>query len=130
MNRIGSPAAFDYGLERVSEDWVAGNHLPDKSVGVSPLDRPENALNELLFPRTIEQTVLAALRPDIRHQELLTPHGFAEAQRQAMDEIGNAIQTENDVDRKQKLMELDELLQANAELHALVSSYRHLLHQA
>ena len=91
----------------------------------------EQRLGELLFPRSLGQEVLDALRPLLDNRALLTPSGYEQMVYDAREELEAAARDARwSEEEKEALRGAAALLGEEQSLRELLSTYRHLLHRA
>ncbi len=131
MAEINRNISFDTGIEQISEyAESAPTHLPETSQFVPGGGIYKQQLLDVLFPETIEQSMVESFRPEIMNRILLSPTGFHAAHKQCCEDIQEAYKTYAGRPEGTALEELAELLDDGAELNALLSTLRHLLQQA
>lgn len=135
MPEIQPKIAFDAGIERIVSKAADGEPSLPESADVSSgagVYKPQ--LDSLLFPPSIEQSLIASLEPNIANKALLTPTGFANALAQSLKHVSEGVVGESAVSlapkSKEKLAKLAALFSEAEELRALLQTYRHLLHKA
>lgn len=131
MPEVNRHLSFDAGIERVMNpaDWqpmgLPETHSP--LPGEAPVDQ---RLNEVLYPPSVEQTLIDSCRPDVQNLDVLTPGGYQSALDDARSLLKEALTRNGSTEEKEKLEGALALLQEEAELHDLLNTYRHLLHRA
>ena len=131
MPEIRPNISFDAGIEQiVSFSEPQASNQQDTGQIVPAESHYKQQLNEVLFPPSVEQSLVESFRPEVANRQLLTSTGYHGAHETCMDELCQAIEKYGDRPEGAKLQKMADLLDAGADLYNLLNTYRHLLHQA
>ena len=131
MPEINRSISFDAGIEQVL-NYVEAHpaQLPEADF----YDRGEGIyrqqLDEVLFPPSVEQSLVESFRPSVSHRRLLTPTGYHAAHAECKQELSAALEKLGDRPDGAKLKAMADLLADGEQLTNLLYTYRHLLHKA
>ena len=131
MPEINRSISFDTGIEQIV-DFTDPNpaQLPDSGQYVPGEGSYQQQINEVLFPPSVEHSLLESFRPSVQQRQLLTPSGYNAAHTDCRNDLQHAIEKFGDRPEGEKLRNVADLLANSAELTNLLNTYRHLLHQA
>ena len=131
MAEIPRNLVFDQGIERVlPRVETTAPRLPEAAEVDPGVGRAERQLDDVLFPPSLEQSLVEALRPEISQREILTPVGYEAALAETAQQLEQAARENADTTQRERLQQASDLLQDEMELRELLRTYRHLLHQA
>ena len=131
MPEINRLISFDAGIEQIVADADPNPaQLPETGQYVPGEGIYRQQLNEVLFPPSVEQSLVDSLRPELGHRSLLTPTGYHTAHAECKNDLQNAIESHQGRPDAEKLQKVADLLAGGEELTNLLNTYRHLLHQA
>ncbi|MBI1247966.1 hypothetical protein GC197_09020 [bacterium] len=131
MPEINRKLTFDAGIEQItayidqtpSQLPEGGQFVPGEAAGKQYLD-------EVLFPPSVEQTLIESFRPKVTERQLLTAPGYHHAHDQCMEDLGESLKEFAGRPGEEKLQAMAQVLQDVEGLRNLFNTYRNLLHQA
>lgn len=131
MSQINRLIAFDAGIEQIlTQNDPLPVSLPDAS-RAAPADGPvSRQLDEVLTPPSVEQALIASLRPDITQRDILSPVGYEAARQGAAAALNAAGRSTTDPAQREVIGRALDLLDNDRGLQDLLSTYRNILHRA
>ena len=131
MAEIRTGMSFDHGIEQVSISRGQANaELPRIDEFVPGSTAYTDKLQNLLFQPSIEQSLLASLKPAITQRELLKPERYKSIRQDCSERLSELAEQEVDPDRSEVLGSGAKELQGQHELGELLTTLRNLLHSA
>ena len=131
MPEVTSHLSFDAGIELISmQSGLALASLPDSAPMVPTVSHYTQQLTKLLFPPSIEQTLLESLAPDIENRLILNPVTYHATLEQCQGQLQALADEHAGTPQGEKLQRAADELQAESEMCQLLTMSRHLLHQA
>ena len=131
MPEIGPKINFDAGIEQiVSRTETQSASLPEVGQYVPSEGLYEQQLLEVLFPPSIEQSLVESFRPLVRDLSILTPPGNQAALEESLIELKDMMKKHEGSPIAERIESALEVLGEESEMRALLATYRHLLHQA
>ena len=131
MSEIRRTISFDAGIEQIlSHAEQSTPTLPESTNVATGAGRYTQQLDGVLFPPSLEQSIVDSFRPEITNLDLLTPVGYESALCECEELLHQQLQESTNSKTKEALQQLKELLGEEQELRTLLRTYRHLLHKA
>ena len=131
MPEINRSISFDAGIEQIVDHSDPNPaQLPETGQYVPGEGFYQQQLNEVLFPPSVEQSLVESFRPALSQRQLLTPNGYHAAHSECQQELQQQIEKLGERPDAGKLQAVADLLTDGEQLTNLLNTYRHLLHQA
>jgi len=130
--QIASQLQFDRGIDQISiRDYGGAERLPERTSSLVPgEDRYTQQLTELLFPPSVEQSLLESFRPDVNNRQLFSPVDNHVALQNCHDDLRTHAEQHAGRPAAEILKRAADELHVELELRQLLTACRHLLHQA
>lgn len=129
MPQVTRSLSFDAGIEQILIREGTPMALPDSGQVIPGMTQVEQRLDGVLFPPSLEQTLLESFRPEIDHDDMLTPVGYQVALDASREELRQAAENAALPAEKEALRHASEVLDDQKKLGDLLLTYRHLLHK-
>lgn len=131
MPEINRNLSFDAGIEQIIA-FVdqAPTQLPEGGQFVPGEGVCHQYLDEVLFPPSVEQSLVESFRPRVTERQLLTAPGYHHAHQGCMSDLQDLLKEFAGRPEEEKLQAMVQLLQDVEGLRHLFNTYRNLLHQA
>lgn len=127
----GGALAFNTGIVQVTtQSDLAPASLPDAAGLVPGETGYTEQLTKLLFPPSVEQSLLDSLRPEIDNRQMLNPVVYQATLENSFQEISQLGEEHAGTPKGDKLKRAADELQSELEMTNILSMCRHLLHQA
>lgn len=132
MPEVTSTIRFDAGIEQISLGGdAAPDALPQTVSGFVPgSTHSSTQLTQVLFPPSIEQSLLESFRPELDNRTILDPVNYQSALQSCQQELSQLAQDHAGRPEGDKLQRAADELQQENELFRLLAMNRHLLQQA
>jgi hypothetical protein len=121
---------LDSGIEEII--WEVGpaeGQLPESS-SLIPSENPlENHLSEILYPRSLDEHILASLAPQLSHREITIPARFQNIIGELQMSLGRILEKTDVPESRVALRNAVKLLEEQKELTNVLNAYRKLLMQ-
>ncbi len=130
-NEIQRKLSLDIGIERVLTSPLAAQpSLPDADQTLPGDASYQLELERVLYPDSMEQTLLRSLRPEITHRELLSATRFQAMVEQAQESLRKKLAQIDAREDRKKIRRAIDALGEMKDLRDLLNGYRHVLHRA
>ena len=131
MAEINNALRFDTGLAGILQQTGPEEaQLPNNSKALPGETSYEHRLNDVLYPPSMEQSLLESLRPDVNERDVLSPHKYetlVDLTQQGLSEAGLSLDS---AEAQDQIRDTAQLLEEEKDLRGLLNTYRHFLHRA
>jgi hypothetical protein len=119
---------FDKGIEEILwEEEISAERLPDL-FSLIPSESPvESYLQEIFYSPSLEEHILASLRPELSHREITIPARFQTIAEETCEILRETLKQTDSPAKEAALQKAVHLLEEQRELRGLLSAYRKLL---
>jgi Type III secretion system YscX (type_III_YscX) len=124
--RVSQTIRFDAGIEQITQRGdAAPEALPDRAGALIPgAARYSQQITELLFPPSIEQSLLESFRPELENRAILNPVEYQAALQTCRDELERLVNDRAGGPAAEKLQRAVDELQSDFELFRLLTTKR------